>query len=147
MISTQIKLCTPKVPGQTVSLKTPACQYKPGAIRPRAAWSLRCWEQAAVQSLPGSSTAGGLAHAGLHCTLSTAWFSIYLLTLFSFSLKENFRGLVAATSGRATNGSQPGPGNRSQCGLILSSNNPVLGFSVGGLSFFLKLRWLLLPEP
>lgn len=81
MISIQIKLCTQKVPGQAVSLKTPACHYKPGTIRPRAAWSLRCWEQAAVQSLPGSGTGQGSAHAGLHCTLSTAWFSVYLLTI------------------------------------------------------------------
>lgn len=82
----------------------------------------------------------GTRWAPLHFVYNMVF--IYLLTiyLFSFFLKENFRGLVAATSGRTTTGSQPGPGNRSQCGLILSSNNPVLGFSVGGLGFILKLR-------
>lgn len=81
MISTQIKLCTPKVPGQAVSLKAPACHYKPGTIRPRAAWSLRCWGQAALQSLAGSGTGQGSAHPGLHCTLSTARFAVYLLAI------------------------------------------------------------------
>lgn len=54
---------------------------------------------------------------------------------------------MAVPTGRTTARSQPGPGDRSKCGLMPSSNNPVLGLSVGGVCFFLELRWLLLPEP
>lgn len=54
---------------------------------------------------------------------------------------------MAVTTERTTTGSQPRPEDRSNCSLMLSSNNAVLSLSVGGLCFFLELRCLLLPEP
>lgn len=127
-------------------LKTPACHYTPGPIRTRAAWSLRCWNR----HLPSP------CQVWRRTRLGTRRAPVHIVCGMVFSLSSDhkcflFKGKFQRSGGcpqwKDDHWVSTWPGNRSECGLMPSSNNPVLDLSVGGLCFFLKLRWLLLPEP